>query len=356
MNDQQKMVREFHRAFEVAAPFKPVIPDENVIALRLKLIREETDELREALHGGDLTLAADAIADILYVTYGTAVALGIDIEPIFAEVHRSNMSKLHEGVVLKRSDGKVIKSPNYSPADIMPLIGLQLRACEEDYRGTWKNGCGEPGSATIDGVWYCATHYGRRRPLSTSPPAPVHPLHKFSAPDFEFGVAAPVFRNTVACNPVSTADYSTCELRCEDVETFKQAEKIASGKFPPAVPPLPNTVYGLAMFDDIEVEELKRLEGIERAKLPPVDPATICEQTFQISGDKCPNASFAVIEGQRYCAHHRTEYYINKCCIGLPDDFVVYSLLDRGGMEQEAAFISKKLIGMNSTVESLEPL
>ena len=109
-------VREFMEAFEQEVKKEPQWPDEDTLNLRLDLIEEEYNELKQAVysHDGTMTDVADALCDILYVTYGMAHACGIDIEECFREVHQSNMSKLGEdGKPLYREDGRVIKGPNY---------------------------------------------------------------------------------------------------------------------------------------------------------------------------------------------------------------------------------------------------
>jgi predicted HAD superfamily Cof-like phosphohydrolase len=122
MTDQQRMVEEFHRRFDILTGSVPVVPDEATKALRVKLIQEEFDELREALVQEDLSAMAKELADLLYVVYGTAVSCGIDMEPVFREVHRSNMSKVggHQ-----RADGKWVKPSGYSPACIQPILAAQ---------------------------------------------------------------------------------------------------------------------------------------------------------------------------------------------------------------------------------------
>jgi NTP pyrophosphatase (non-canonical NTP hydrolase) len=145
MNAMQRQVEEFHRAFSVAVGTTPSLPDRSIRKLREALIEEELAEFRIAnREPADITEAADAIADMLYVIFGAASAYGIDIEPVFNEVHRSNMSKLwtpaemmaHKGqpltfigagdrFVAKRADGKVIKAPGYSPADIAKVLAEQ---------------------------------------------------------------------------------------------------------------------------------------------------------------------------------------------------------------------------------------
>tara|TARA_E500000075_G_scaffold17793_1_gene14491 strand:+ start:488 stop:868 length:381 start_codon:yes stop_codon:yes gene_type:complete len=100
-------------------------PGVDVAALRIELIDEELNELREATGKQDLVGIADALTDLLYVVYGAGHAYGINLDDCFAEVHRSNMSKLdEESQPIYREDGKVLKGPNYSPPDLGQIIGM----------------------------------------------------------------------------------------------------------------------------------------------------------------------------------------------------------------------------------------
>lgn len=120
MTEQEKQVREFMQKAGQEVPAKPTMPSENIIALRQSLIVEEASELADAT---TIVEAADAIGDLLYVVLGAAVAYGIDLEPIFEEIHRSNMSKFIDGH--RREDGKWVKGPSYSPANLGPIIEVQ---------------------------------------------------------------------------------------------------------------------------------------------------------------------------------------------------------------------------------------
>lgn len=122
MSGEQQMVAEFHRTFDIAQKPVPTIPDEATRGLRVRLIQEEFDELQEALRGRDPVAVAKELADLLYVVYGTAVSCGIDMEPVFREVHRSNMSKVGGH---KREDGKWVKPATYSPACLDPILVAQ---------------------------------------------------------------------------------------------------------------------------------------------------------------------------------------------------------------------------------------
>ena len=120
--EAQKMVLEFHKEFDIHIAETPSIPDEKTQALRVRLIQEEFDELKEAFERNDLPHIAKELADLLYVVYGTAISYGIDMEPVFQEVQRSNMSKVGG---YKRKDGKWVKPATYSPANIEPILALQ---------------------------------------------------------------------------------------------------------------------------------------------------------------------------------------------------------------------------------------
>jgi len=122
MTDEQRMVAEFHETFDIAVGTAPRVPDEATRSLRVRLIQEEFDELQEALGRRDVATVAKELADLLYVVYGTAVSCGIDMGPVFREVHRSNMSKIGGH---KRADGKWVKPPTYSPARIEPILDSQ---------------------------------------------------------------------------------------------------------------------------------------------------------------------------------------------------------------------------------------
>ncbi len=128
MHEAQTMVQEFHKAFDLHRAERPCVPDAQTVVLRARLIQEEFDELREAMQAGHLPHIAKELADLLYVVYGTAVAFGIDMEPVFREVQRSNMSKVGGS---KRDDGKWVKPPTYSPAEIEPVLERQRVARKE---------------------------------------------------------------------------------------------------------------------------------------------------------------------------------------------------------------------------------
>lgn len=119
----------FHRAFGLprqAIPCVDTVPN-SLLRLRERLLDEETSEFAVAAHRRDLVGMADALADIVYVAYGTAVTLGIDLDAVVDEVHRANMSKLDaRGRPVLRADGKVLKSPRYTAPDVAGVIASQL--------------------------------------------------------------------------------------------------------------------------------------------------------------------------------------------------------------------------------------
>jgi predicted HAD superfamily Cof-like phosphohydrolase len=123
MNQMQDKVKRFHDTYGLDDPAGPTMPPVEVQNLRVRLILEEAYEFREAGEGCDLPHAIKELCDLLYVVLGTANAYGIDIEPFFAEVHRSNMTKVWpDGAVHKDANGKVIKPHTYSPADIAGVL------------------------------------------------------------------------------------------------------------------------------------------------------------------------------------------------------------------------------------------
>jgi predicted HAD superfamily Cof-like phosphohydrolase len=116
-------VGDFMEAFGQEVLYIPTLPDFNLAALRLDLIEEEVQELRDGFGRSSLLEVADALTDILYVVYGAGHAFGIDLDDCFHEVHRSNMTKLGEdGRPLYRDDGKVMKGPNYEEPDLDQFI------------------------------------------------------------------------------------------------------------------------------------------------------------------------------------------------------------------------------------------
>jgi predicted HAD superfamily Cof-like phosphohydrolase len=158
INSHYLQVKEFHEAFDLSVNVKPnkelLDKDVKTKKLRIDLIKEELDELKEAIENKDMVEVGDALADILYVTYGAGVSFGIDLDKVFDQVHESNMSKLCKSeeeaietvewykknntiydspdyrpcksnpnlwTVYNKSTGKILKSINYSPVDLKYL-------------------------------------------------------------------------------------------------------------------------------------------------------------------------------------------------------------------------------------------
>ena len=125
MNEAQRMVRDFHEGFGLPRNDSPAWPGEIAHRLRVNLIEEELAELRNAGETHDLVEIADALGDLLYVVYGTAVTYGIDLEPVLSEIHRSNMSK-GDPEIVRRPDGKILKGDRYSPPRVSEVLQTQL--------------------------------------------------------------------------------------------------------------------------------------------------------------------------------------------------------------------------------------
>ena len=113
----------FMKTFGQEVKDKPSFSTDKINKLRLDLIKEELNELTEAIDSKDLLEVADALTDILYVTYGAGHAFGIDLDKCFEEVQNSNMSKLDEnGKPIYNESGKVMKGPNYFKPDLSKFI------------------------------------------------------------------------------------------------------------------------------------------------------------------------------------------------------------------------------------------
>ena len=113
----------FMKTFRQEVKTEPSFSTDKINKLRLDLIKEELQELTEAMNNKDLLEVADALTDILYVTYGAGHAFGIDLDKCFEEVQNSNMSKLGEdGNPIYNEFGKVMKGPNYFKPDLSKFI------------------------------------------------------------------------------------------------------------------------------------------------------------------------------------------------------------------------------------------
>ena len=128
MQKQLNHVKEWHEKFFQENGKQPQLLPENDFILRHRLMEEENEEYLEACWNGDIIEIADALGDQLYVLCGTILRHGLQhkIEEVFDEIQRSNMSKLGEDgkPVLRTTDGKILKGPNYSKPNLEPIINL----------------------------------------------------------------------------------------------------------------------------------------------------------------------------------------------------------------------------------------
>ena len=124
MNPIVKSLLEFNNAFEIPKMDSPGLSNDELIELRIKLLKEEVEEYAEAARSGDLVEVLDALADIGYILAGTIINHGMQhiYDDAFNEVHRSNMAKLVDGKVLRREDGKVMKPEGWQPPNLAQFL------------------------------------------------------------------------------------------------------------------------------------------------------------------------------------------------------------------------------------------
>ena len=116
-------VKKFMETFGQETKEKASFPNDKITSLRYDLIKEELGELKEAIDNKDIKEVADALTDILYVTYGAGHAFGINLDKCFEEVQNSNMSKLDiDGKPIYNDKGKVMKGPNYFKPDLGKFV------------------------------------------------------------------------------------------------------------------------------------------------------------------------------------------------------------------------------------------
>ena len=116
-------VKKFMETFGQEIKEKASFPDDKITSLRYELIKEELNELKEAIDSKDIKEVADALTDILYVTYGAGHAFGINLDKCFEEVQNSNMSKLDlNGKPIYNEKGKVMKGPNYFKPNLSKFV------------------------------------------------------------------------------------------------------------------------------------------------------------------------------------------------------------------------------------------
>ena len=121
MFDAQKMVQDFHLKYGAVCNSRPTMLSADDAVRRISLIFEEGSEFAGFTRKKDMVGMIDSLCDLLYVTYGTAVEMGIDLQPFFEEVHKSNMTKTSD----KDSGGKIMKGPNFVAPDIKKYLDAQ---------------------------------------------------------------------------------------------------------------------------------------------------------------------------------------------------------------------------------------
>lgn len=118
-------VKTFMNTYGQDVKEKAEFPENKIVKLRIDLIEEELNELKEAIKNNDIVEVADALTDILYVTYGAGHSFGVNLDECFDEVQRSNMSKLGEdGKPIYNDSGKVMKGPNYFAPNLKKIVNL----------------------------------------------------------------------------------------------------------------------------------------------------------------------------------------------------------------------------------------
>ena len=118
-------VKTFMNTYGQDVKEKAEFPENKIVQLRIDLIEEELNELKEAIKNNDIVEVADALTDILYVTYGAGHSFGVNLDECFDEVQRSNMSKLGEdGKPIYNDSGKVMKGPNYFAPNLKKIVDL----------------------------------------------------------------------------------------------------------------------------------------------------------------------------------------------------------------------------------------
>ena len=122
----QNKVKEFHQVAKAVINDRPTVIDEDIKKLRIDLIDEEFTELKEAMGLDSIVDIADALGDLLYVIFGTAISYGINMEPIFNEIQRSNMTKFPNGKVLRSDTGKILKPDTFEEPELAKEILKQI--------------------------------------------------------------------------------------------------------------------------------------------------------------------------------------------------------------------------------------
>ena len=124
MKKRIEKVKKFHELFDAPISHKPMLIAGERSVLRFDLMKEENEEYLKAAAENDIVEVSDALGDMLYILCGTIIEHGMQdkIKEVFDEIHRSNMSKIEDGVVLRREDGKVMKGKNYFKPNIEQIL------------------------------------------------------------------------------------------------------------------------------------------------------------------------------------------------------------------------------------------
>lgn len=171
MSDEQRMVLEFHRAFSIPVEPVPRMPDEAICALRMRLVQQACEALQKAFAQQDLVVTAQALAEVLYAVYGTALTCGLDMAPVFREVHRSNMTKVG---VRQRADGTWERPPGYTPPRLEPILAALATGQPVP---TEPSACPLPLSSPVDGA-----HAARSNETATVVSLPAAPAPRSPRP------------------------------------------------------------------------------------------------------------------------------------------------------------------------------
>ena len=123
MKKAMEMIKEFHDAADVINRDLPELPSKEERQLRMNLLAEEYNEYLTGELNNDIEEICDALADMAVIILGTSLSYGIPLDKVFEEVHRSNMTKVVDGKVVRRADGKITKGPNYEPPNIKKILG-----------------------------------------------------------------------------------------------------------------------------------------------------------------------------------------------------------------------------------------
>jgi len=147
MDKHQAQVAEFHRALDIPIGRAPAL---SRVDLRCALIAEEAQETIEAAERGDIVGAIDGLCDLIYVIHGAALEWGVDLEPFFEEVHKTNMAKVGGPV---RADGKKLKPAGWQPPDIAGILRTQIAnpPLQSEPEGNYTSVIGRSASAAVGG-------------------------------------------------------------------------------------------------------------------------------------------------------------------------------------------------------------